>query len=54
MLLLKLYPLSVQDKSTPRGGGGNGRFYANGDRLQGPARQSPPIPGSQTHSRQVI
>ena len=46
--------LSVQDRSTSRGGGGNGRFYPNGDRMQGPTRQSPPLPGSHTHSRQVI
>ena len=51
-LLLKLYLLFVQDQGVPRYGAA--MFYPNADRMQSPARQSPPIPGFQAHSRQVI
>ena len=51
-LLLKLYLLFVQDQGVPRYGAA--MFYPNADRMQSPARQSPPIPSFQAHSRQVI
>ena len=51
-LLLKLYLLFVQDQGVPRCGAA--MFYPNADRMQSPARQSPPIPSFQAHSRQVI